>query len=121
MTTLKTLGVPTILKSEIALTALVTEEWQTVTVCFQIGNSDDKLSQVEWHEFVRDVNSIVSSYATAVHFSGMSAGDAPWQNAAWICECNKMNALAIRNALSRIRATYQQDSVAWMEGETEFI
>lgn len=40
------------------------------TVTIQIGNSDNRLTQVEWSEYVEKVNNLVRDCAYAVHFNG---------------------------------------------------
>lgn len=63
------------------------------TITIQIGNSDNKLSQMEWSAFIKDVVEVVESLASVVHFYGTSLGDAPWQNAAWVVVFTKENQL----------------------------
>ena len=38
------------------------------TICIQIGNSDDKLSQTRWSEYVQDVNDAISLCQDERHF-----------------------------------------------------
>jgi hypothetical protein len=91
------------------------------TITLQIGNSDDKLTQREWSKFSKLVDKQVQSKAAAVHFSGCSMPDAPWQNACWVFEMDKDFVADLKAELSQIRANYQQDSVAWTEGQTAFV
>lgn len=97
-------------------------------VCFALGNSDDKLSQQVWSEFVVDAYRMVGEVVKTgaqVHFAGFSAPDVPWQNALWAIE---MPADApwligqLRSALADLAGRYGQDSIAWWTAEkTEFI
>lgn len=92
------------------------------TITIQIGNSDDKLTQKEWAEYVKFVGLAVETYAAIIYFSGFSLGGAPWQNAAWVLTPNSdIDAQHLRRQLSQIRVEYRQDSIAWTEGQTDFI
>ena len=88
-------------------------------IVIQIGNSDNKLTQQEWSEFWHAVNNSVSNNCHEVHFSGLSDGNAPWQNACWVANPMKLNIL--KNELSRLCVTYNQDSIAIIEGNTQFV
>ncbi len=92
-----------------------------LTVALQIGNSDNKLSQVHWSAFVDQVRSLVRLYSTRLHFEGASVGWEPWQNAAWVFACAPAKADTLRAALIACRRDYGQDSVAWTEGGTLFL
>ena len=91
------------------------------TVTILIGNSDDKLSQKEWAEFVRTV----SMYLTGVadwQFSGISHGDAEWQNACWVVLFHTEDDFnRVKKLISKLRNEFHQDSIAWIEGYTEFL
>lgn len=94
----------------------------TITVYASIGNSDDKLSQREWSNFVAELAFIVDSYADEVYGWWFSKPDAPWQNAvvAFLLDTRKTD--HVRARMSKLRAAYRQDSVAWAEApRTEFI
>lgn len=92
------------------------------TVCIQIGNSDDKLSQKEWSRFVDEVRDAVIEEATEVYFFACSDGGARWQNACWVVRMDDVHISipALKEKLFRIRLQYRQESVAWMEGDTIF-
>jgi len=105
-------------------------------VYISIGNSDDKLTQAQWHEFVREVDDLLVT--RTVHGRWFAAPDVPWQNACWCIEfepdqlydnspefCDwdgtwRKHAAYTRTAhahlqreLRRMAARYQQDSIAW--------
>jgi hypothetical protein len=92
-----------------------------MTVTIQIGNSDDKLTQSEWHTFVRFVRNVIDSEGIEVHFFGASANYDRWQNAAWVVNCNDSTAKRLKQTLAEIREQFEQDSIAWTEGETQLI
>jgi len=90
-----------------------------VTVSLQIGNSDDKLTQKEWASFVRDIKEALMVNEAFVHFFGAPSNYEEWQNAAWVFNVSETSDL--KSEIAKIRMKYDQDSVAWLEGETEFI
>lgn len=91
----------------------------TITIC--IGNSDDKLTQVKWSNFVADTEFRIEKYTSQIHFFGTSYGDSIRQNATWVVECNAPYADRLKAELIAIAKKYKQDSIAWITGTTEFI
>ena len=91
------------------------------TVTIQIGNSDDKLTQAQWRLFVLDVQAKVLQNSQAIHFFGAPSNWERWQNAAWIVVCEDDKLQALKNAIADIRKCFNQDSVAWTEGDTQFV
>lgn len=92
-----------------------------------IGNSDDKLTQAQWSQYVKLVNDSVTSEdfskSLRAHFHGLSHGDAPWQNACWVvglwfeCDDNEPIKKTLLDELTSIRRLFNQDSVAGVAGE----
>jgi len=91
------------------------------TIIIQIGNTDDKLTQVEWSAFCRGVQAAVNGHADKTHFAGGSDYCMPWQNACWVIEAIPVMADLLRDEIVKIRTEFRQDSVAWTEGETAFV
>lgn len=91
------------------------------TIVIQIGNTDDKLTQVEWRDYVSQVNEFIHTWADRVHFFGAPPNYERWQNAAWIITCLPKNSGKLHSEVIRIRRDFRQDSIAWMEGETQFV
>ena len=92
-----------------------------VTVTLQIGNSDDKLTQREWHDFNYSIAEAIRQHASQVHFHGEPSGSERWQNAAWVFVIETANIPGLKSVVAYLRAEYQQDSVAWTEGGTAFV
>lgn len=95
-----------------------------MTISVLIGNSDDKLTQKEWSEFVKMTKeAIIDSHSFSIHFCGGSASDSPFQNYCWVFELlNEDGCLeSVRASLKAIRKMFKQDSAAIIVGETEFI
>jgi len=93
------------------------------TITIQIGNSDDKLTQKEWSEFVDKVDKAISNAKTRPHFSGGSYNDAPWQNYCWVFQLSddsREDGILFQQ-LKSIRKEFKQDSLAWTEGNTLFV
>lgn len=92
------------------------------TAVISIGNSDDKLTQAKWSAYVSDVSWIISRYALHPHFSGLSVGSSPWQNACWIVGLPPdFDINQFKFELRRIAQKYGQDSIALLVGNTEFV
>lgn len=91
------------------------------TITIQIGNTDDKLTQKEWKRFVDRVFSIVAAHGGELHFFGGSQSFESWQNACWVFECFDFTVDELKKELVRARIEYNQDSIAYIEGATEFI
>jgi hypothetical protein len=92
-----------------------------VTVFVSIGNSDDRLAQAVWHRFFTEVSEIVNERSSQVHGEWLSVPHAPWQNACWAFDPLPGQRDRIRELLALLADEYHQDSIAWMEADTEFI
>lgn len=96
-------------------------------VYITIGNTDDKLTQGEWSEFVGAVGVAVSRVSGlpggAIHGAWHSLPDRPWQNACWCIDLPTAAAHVdmLRMRLGQLARKYRQDSIAWSVAETEFI
>lgn len=91
------------------------------TITIGIGNSDDKLTQLEWSSFIQSINAIVEKNAHEVHFTGFSIPTAIWQNACWVFEVSDERVEKIKAEIHKVRRGFRQDAVAWIEGTTERI
>lgn len=92
------------------------------TVYVGIGNSDDKLTQLEWSQFVADLRGIADDLATRFLGEWFSAPDRHWQNCelAWTMRADQLDLL--RRELAELRTDYRQDSIALaLVDRTEFI
>jgi hypothetical protein len=95
---------------------------QKITVCLQIGNSDDKLTQKEWSEYYDKVDATIDFYTSVrIHFSGSSAPTAPWQNFCWVFEIDQDFYGDMLQEITDIRERFRQDAVAVLSGQVEFI
>lgn len=94
-----------------------------------IGNSDDKLTQAEWSEYVGKTQAVianaVSSFDGRIHGEWFSRPDAPWQNACWCVELDmpaEHYLVRLKRAFAEVAGIYRQDSIAWAEAPvTEFL
>lgn len=84
-------------------------------VYVSIGNSDDKLTQRQWHDFTNDVETILLRGAREIHGNWSSAPRDPWQNACWCFEPWPQQLDQTQRALRLMAARYGQDSIAWAE------
>lgn len=93
-----------------------------MTICIQIGNTDDKLTQAEWCQFVAQIHQTVQAYAGAIHGTFYSAPAAPWQNACWVFDISRERTMnTFCKQITDIARLFQQDSVAMLRGDTEFL
>lgn len=91
------------------------------TICIQIGNSDNKLTQTEWSDFVAMVGNAILAHDAKVHFFGGAPTWERWQNVCWVIDCPNGMVDFLRATLQDIRERYRQESVGYLEGETEFL
>jgi hypothetical protein len=87
------------------------------TTVIQIGNSDNKLTQEQWSEFIEEINYIL--YNEKLHFVGGSNNSSPYQNYCWVVEGELSD--TYKKELTDCRIDYLQDSIAVTTGTTEFI
>lgn len=92
------------------------------TITVQIGNSDDRLTQVEWNRFVIETGAAISALSTHVHFFGGSENWQRWQNVCWLFEIEESKATGLKDVLIQTRKYFRQHSLAWTESKaTEMI
>ena len=97
------------------------------TLTIQIGNTDNRLTQQEWADYVREISQFLQGTTSSVHFSGGSPAEAPWQNYCWVCGLEELiwhlehHDEVLLTTLSGIGKKYNQDSVAVTIGETQFV
>jgi hypothetical protein len=83
-----------------------------------IGNSDDKLSQKKWHEFIQEID-MACDEAGSVVGAWFSPPVSPYQNACFAVGGIKPSRRAwLRLSLIVLAGKYGQDSISYVEGET---
>ena len=87
----------------------------------QIGNSDNKLTQQEWSEYVAAVHAATTVDGIETHFFAASEGSKPWQNACWVVAISELDADDMMKAVTKIRKQYKQESVAIVLGNVRLI
>ena len=91
------------------------------TISILIGNSDNKLTQAYWADYIAEIDNVVTNHANVIHFTGGSAYYSPYQNACFVFEIQEEKIKWLLEKVTRIRKSYSQDSVAVITGTTEFI
>lgn len=93
------------------------------TIYVSIGNSDDKLTQYRWSQYIREVRQAVLLHADKIHFFGFSGPDTWHQSAAWAAQFEHLDQEQnLGDQLKEIAGRYDQDSIAWaVLGEVTFI
>lgn len=86
-----------------------------------IGNSDDKLSQAKWSRLIMHVRHLVYRCGD-MQFDGQPAGDSAFQNACFvISNVTPQHLKQLRQGLRLIAAKFEQDTIALISAETEFL
>lgn len=94
----------------------------TITVYCSIGNTDDKLPQAEWAEYVDDFRVIMRAHAFRVLGEWYSLPDSAHQNACIAITTPVHGVYALREELINTRETFDPASLAWaVVPDTEFI
>lgn len=88
-------------------------------IVIAIGNSDNKLTQMEWSDFVSEIAIEIEYIKAKIHFFGGASTWEQWQNVAWIIETKYPEELLVR--VKKIREKYKQESAFVMVGDEEFI
>lgn len=98
----------------------------TAIIC--IGNSDHKLTQIEWSEYVKDIDTFVDRWRFNVYFRGFPESAARWQNACWVLDARNLFGEPVglagdifRSELGRIAKRYKQDSIALVLGDSSMV
>lgn len=101
-----------------------------LTVYVSIGNSDDKLSQLDWCRYAEEVDRAVSRAArfegVRVHGRWYSLPTEPWQDACWCLDFDAElvrlgHPETLRASLARLAAAYRQDSISWAEATVQLV
>jgi hypothetical protein len=91
------------------------------TVIIQIGNSDDKLKQSEWNEFVVLTRKEILKKCGQIHFFGGPMNYEKWQNVCSVFEISEKKIEDLKKNLQNLGSKFKQDSIAWTQGITEFL
>ncbi len=92
-----------------------------VTVVVLVGNSDDKLSQATWAQFLLNMYHKVEDQSETIEFYGGSSFQAQWQNACVVATMKGDAVAELKTALAKLCARYNQDSIAVVVGDTQFV
>lgn len=92
------------------------------TIYLGIGNSDNKLTQQEWAEFLRELYDLLHRFPHKIHGWWYSGPAEPWQNAEVGFDLPRSQHADFRAELVALRKKYRQESVSWAEvAEVEFL
>jgi len=91
------------------------------TVIVQIGNTDNKLTQTEWSQFVKEIYMVFNRLTDQTHFAGGPSTDSQWQNYCVVGTMIGPNIIELMHDLMNLRNKYRQESIALTVGDTEFI
>lgn len=114
-------------RARVAAESQATKTNPDLNVIIAIGNSDDKLTQLEWSEYCREVDALIRQALTQGLFTqeqGVWASEtkSQFQNAAWSLTMPAGTDLTyFKMLLADIAHAYAQDSIAMTVGEVTFI
>ena len=92
-----------------------------IEIVVSIGNTDNKLTQQQWAEYVQRVGDELERYEERRHFFGGSENWRRWQNVVWLAIVDAEDVDRLTNKLIRIRKDYHQDSIYIMVGEGKLV
>ena len=90
-------------------------------IVISIGNSDNKLSQVEWNNFVVEMTECINKRIERTFFFGGASNWEPWQNVTWIAEPTDKTLNIFLGEISTIRERWKQDSAFVLIGKGLFV
>lgn len=93
-------------------------------VYISIGNSDDKLTQVQWNDFCTEMDYVLDQAPRHAHGKWFSEPRSIYQNACWCIDMpdSEVGTQELVERLRRLAKKYRQDSIAWAEvAQTIFI
>lgn len=94
----------------------------TTTAVVVIGNSDDKLTQREWADFIKGMDNLTWVLeGTQVHGRWFSGQDTPYQNAAWCVEIKEEHLPTMYAELARLARLFSQDSIAVVVNQAHMV
>lgn len=91
------------------------------TVNALIGNTDNKLTQQEWSNYCEQFNETICRFAASTFFVGAPPTTSEYQNFGVTFSIDEEHIERLKQQLQGVRLTFRQDSIAWLEGETQFI
>ena len=91
------------------------------TITILPGNTDNKLTQQEWHNYVIELDALVNSWSQDLWFFGAPSNWMLWQNACWVLDIMDEDMAMFSMELKLIRERYRQDSLALVDGTTKFV
>ena len=96
--------------------------YEMISIFIAIGNSDDKLTQVEWAHFCHQLrHGEVSDFFLEVYGTWYSQGNDPWQNMCICADVYVKDLDEVRYRLRKLAKDYRQNSIALTIGSAEFI
>ena len=94
---------------------------KTTTVTIQIDNTDDKLTQQEWSNFVTSLVDYMHNFNHSVHFTGGSSPENPWQNYCVVATVDEGSIPHLKSTLHGLAVHFNQNSIALTMGPTMFV
>lgn len=91
------------------------------SVTILIGNSDDRLTQEEWSQYIQKIKEVLSYWCTEIHFIGGTSFESQWQTACFVGTVSENNKNKLVLAVSSIRKDFKQNSSAVIFGQVMMV
>lgn len=92
-----------------------------LTLSVLIGNSDNRLTQMEWSGYAGKVNGLVRAWTYHTFFDGAPYTASQFQNHCWVFAIHKLDYQDFEDELREIALQYEQESVAVVKGNTTMV
>lgn len=94
---------------------------EKITAIVLIGNSDNKLTQKDWHYFVSDIRTIIWIFEEEIHFIGSTEPFSEYQSGCFVFEMEKDQLEEFKNRLTLVKLRHKQNFIALIVGNTLLI
>lgn len=93
----------------------------SITVIVLIGNSDNKLTQKDWHYFVSDVRTLIWIFEKETHFIGSTEPFSEYQSGCFVFVIEQTQLEALKERLILCKQRHSQNFIAMIIGNTQLI
>lgn len=92
-----------------------------ITIIVLIGNSDNKLTQKDWHYFVSDVRTIIWIFEKETHFIGSTEPFSEYQSGCFVFVIEQYQLEELKAQLTLCKKRHNQNFIAMIVGNTQLI
>jgi hypothetical protein len=92
-----------------------------LTLSVLVGNSDNRLTQMEWSSYAGKVNDLVRACTYHTFFNGAPYTASLFQNHCWVFSIHKDDYDKFEGEVREVALHYEQESVAIVKGKTHIL